>query len=764
MSRFVLAQASTFDINGSPRVAATLDFHNVGLLTDKDTYPTEADAAARTNANPNPVVANPSGNFGNIWLVGDYDATLKNSGGTTIWGPELVQSNITTSSSTTINELTTATMTANTNKAYEVVDVVETAEFSDGNGGGGTYDVVLTSSVTPNTFNIIVGVVDNSISFVLRVGDIAFASQLGMFDGVTDEATAWPIFLALAKECRGVAGGTSITSAEISIPADTNLDLLGGTIKADPTLPNTDNIVNMVALNATIQNGAVDGNKANLIATFTAGSTGCGIFVSNGGDRSRVLNMETFNCPTNGQVAISVTGGTVKDVVFDGYHSHDNDFTGIGGEAQVTGLPLENIQFLNGETNNNKLGGDIRIQGINNYKIINHNGHNGDHGGAVIGPGEANNICIGDIIDSTISNDNVGLPTFSIDAKVGGAGPQAGKINVVEVNLQNVNLVGNGGSNGLLVQNSAIAMGDYVLSENHDNNLRSLTNSIISINNFRSKDSIADGVVLLAEVELPNLVVEGWGSTSDAISFQADSDNSTLKNVRLGYPIEFSGTHDGANNASVLNDSTASFAIDQFIISPYFARNITDGSRATITDNTATTITGVLSGGTDDDWDTGDSYDITKENGDKGIAVVGTPSGITLEIDSFTGFGLRVGGVSGSVLNTWKLKDLGASNMVDFIDGILPPAVGTGRSKQYVNVAGVLTEILHSDGKIETMSTIVTTTAALEDVSNAINTSGRKFEGQMVWNTTTNIPFWANTNTAVGVWIDATGSIIHTPV
>ncbi len=70
-----------------------------------------------------------------------------------------------------VNELTTATMTANTNKLYVVGDIVNTVEFSTGNGGGATYDVVLTSGVTPNTVNILIGVADATISFVLRLNN-----------------------------------------------------------------------------------------------------------------------------------------------------------------------------------------------------------------------------------------------------------------------------------------------------------------------------------------------------------------------------------------------------------------------------------------------------------------------------------------------------------------------------------------------------------------------------------------------------------------
>ena len=71
-----------------------------------------------------------------------------------------------------------------------------------------------------------------------------------------------------------------------------------------------------------------------------------------------------------------------------------------------------------------------------------------------------------------------------------------------------------------------------------------------------------------------------------------------------------SGTHDGANNASVLTDSTASWTTNAFIGAKL--TNTTDGSNGIITANTATTITATLAGGTDNDWDTSDAYVITQ--------------------------------------------------------------------------------------------------------------------------------------------------------
>lgn len=188
MSRFVLPQESVFNINGQPLPGATLDFHNVGLLTDKNTYPTEADAVAGTNPNPNPVIANASGNFGNIWIIGSYDVTLKNSSGTTIWGPEKVESFVSGSGTESIETKTTATMAAISGLSSGV-SVVNTAEYSTGNGGGGTYDAVTVGTTIyvdlPDAKSVIVSAVDPTICFVLRKPVIS-AAQFGSIQAAID--------------------------------------------------------------------------------------------------------------------------------------------------------------------------------------------------------------------------------------------------------------------------------------------------------------------------------------------------------------------------------------------------------------------------------------------------------------------------------------------------------------------------------------------------------------------------------------------------
>jgi hypothetical protein len=76
----------------------------------------------------------------------------------------------------------------------------------------------------------------------------------------------------------------------------------------------------------------------------------------------------------------------------------------------------------------------------------------------------------------------------------------------------------------------------------------------------------------------------------------------------------FHGNHDGLANSATLTDTTARFP--QMLVG-WTIYNITDGSSATITaiSGDMQTITGALSGGTDDDWDISDEYRIVPPGG-----------------------------------------------------------------------------------------------------------------------------------------------------
>ena len=59
-----------------------------------------------------------------------------------------------------------------------------------------------------------------------------------------------------------------------------------------------------------------------------------------------------------------------------------------------------------------------------------------------------------------------------------------------------------------------------------------------------------------------------------------------------------------------LEDTSKDFSLCYLVINSDIVRNTTDGSEAVITAVNQTTIVGALSGGTDNNWDTNDNYDI----------------------------------------------------------------------------------------------------------------------------------------------------------
>ena len=125
-------------------------------------------------------------------------------------------------------------------------------------------------------------------------------------------------------------------------------------------------------------------------------------------------------------------------------------------------------------------------------------------------------------------------------------------------------------------------------------------------------------------------IIQGSGPTEERwdgiVNF--GNANAHVQVMQAGVPIADdywnygweAGTHTGAANASVLTDSTLGATTDQFV--GYTIKNITDGSQGLITSNTATTVTAVLYGGTDNDWDASDVHHIAVPlNGDAGQGI-----------------------------------------------------------------------------------------------------------------------------------------------
>jgi len=284
MSRFVAPLVSEFDTNGNPLAGAKYEFFEVGTVNQKNTFSDEA----LTTPNANPVIADASGTFGDIFLNGDYDVTLKTSADVLVEGPDTIREFLTGSQTIAIQELTTATMAANTSRAYTVGDVVDTAEFSTGTDGGATYDVVLTSSVTPNTFNIIIGTADALISFVLRIGANIIPEQWGV---IGDDA--------------GV-GAANKAAFDLIV---THVNANGGTVYIGPK---TYTILGSIAIAANPQVHGIKWIGANAGAGVVSSTLSFPSYVS--GQVSGVdLNFNTSNLHLEGFNIVGAGSGVLND-------------------------------------------------------------------------------------------------------------------------------------------------------------------------------------------------------------------------------------------------------------------------------------------------------------------------------------------------------------------------------------------------------------------------------------------------------------------
>ncbi len=84
----------------------------------------------------------------------------------------------------------------------------------------------------------------------------------------------------------------------------------------------------------------------------------------------------------------------------------------------------------------------------------------------------------------------------------------------------------------------------------------------------------------------------------------------TVGKTSITADVIFSGTHTGGDDEDDLDDSTADFDNTSIRLNLDIVKNITDSSQAVITATNGSKIVGALSGGTDNNWDNGDSYQV----------------------------------------------------------------------------------------------------------------------------------------------------------
>jgi hypothetical protein len=155
-----------------------------------------------------------------------------------------------------------------------------------------------------------------------------------------------------------------------------------------------------------------------------------------------------------------------------------------------------------------------------------------------------------------------------------------------------------------------------IIDKNPSN--RSTDNIITLVNGFNvdagAIEHLYDGTIIQGS----NKTQERWDGIVNFgpanAHIQIIQDGAVLSDDFWNYGV-VQGTHDGSSGAAVLTDSGEAWTTNEWV--GYTIKNTTDGSQALITANDATTITGVLYGGTENDWDAADAYHIARPlNGD----------------------------------------------------------------------------------------------------------------------------------------------------
>ncbi|HHZ70069.1 MAG TPA: hypothetical protein EYN67_11500 [Flavobacteriales bacterium] len=145
----------------------------------------------------NPVTTDNNGNYNFKVADGDYDIITEEGTANEVIEPSVeISEAVTTDRVIPFNDLDNAINESNTNRMFNGA-ALNLKERTIGGGGGAMWDVVLASSVTTNTFNIVQCIGIASLALVLRVGYKTETRQWGENDGGTIAFTTAAIQAAL---------------------------------------------------------------------------------------------------------------------------------------------------------------------------------------------------------------------------------------------------------------------------------------------------------------------------------------------------------------------------------------------------------------------------------------------------------------------------------------------------------------------------------------------------------------------------------------
>jgi len=445
-------------------------------------------------------------------------------------------------------------------------DDIYLVERVAGGGGGAWWKAI--ASTTNNTYNIVDTPLNTAISLKLHDKEVAIAAEYGFIEGDVDNSA--PLVIIIANNAAVDFGNKTFkikTKADITLTRDTTLKSTagGGLVTAVADASRGDNIsincdtFSLETKDLNVSGGGVSGYPFYVFDNQES----TGKVTINGGS----FNDSYVGSGNNGNAGCYIRGGFEEVNVIGAEFKNHTRLLGNGnpGVTGTSGLTITQLNTF-----------DVKKVQVTKSSFIEiTNGETSDN---------ANNTDADGLkIFSNIAADSVRRTVASID----------------DCYFKN-------------------CKGRAIKTQN---DVTTVTNPII----YRNISGITG-----ASVEI-DLQIHGGDIISPTFMYE-DSDSGEDTFVRPVAPISmfatgtlvkprisnisdvtihdntatWSGTHDGSGNAAVLTDSTQSWTTNELVGKRI--NNFTDGSSTIITANTATTVTGVLSGGTDDDWDVSDSY------------------------------------------------------------------------------------------------------------------------------------------------------------
>lgn len=641
-------------------------------------------------------------------------------------------------------------------------DVLDIKERTSGNKGGGTWDVVLSSTVTENSYNIVQCTGVATLSLVLRVDhDYINAASCGAaYDDSSDDSDAIQAAIDLIGNTEGggtvyITGPSRVTvtkgtndkyginipydnvrikfgpkgslrrqSSDISTYAKSFPILLIGTADSNDAADQVENVticgkgkfIGEDTRHSSSGSALMDGRHAIWIKNADGVNIEKGvrfldidsgaIWIQKPGEfdyensvyynTTKAYNIRINGCKFKAQ-SHSTAGRALIHAVYaraDDVEITNNYFEWCDDCANLS-TTYDDYDDVETDTYTDSNIGTVKRAGrgftISNNTFKNSSEHalylNGM--GITVGP---NTTVVTDATTCNTTQYQIRGRGVSINGGTMTGVAQAGAINTGSMDVTwkgtVINAVGDSAGGAINIQSSGLTShidnrSDYFGSYKAMQNIR----VDVTINMPEASQTNGVGIRLLTDTsdanfpegQMINVNLSGTiinNAKKAILNIAPMAKNVAFDNMELnGKPFTSTdygdqGTHDGSNNASTLTDSTQSWTTNDYV--GWRVKNITDGSEGSITANTATTITATLSGGTDNDWDTNDVWQIVAPQ--NSLYALGVDDAFTAPLQevSFTNNKIRgfqyilydEGGAGANIYPPYGITD----NTFDFIE------------------------------------------------------------------------------------------------